>query len=188
MNLNPVDYFEKHKTIFNMLNIDEIITAVDLINHTSLSGGTIFTCGNGGSATTASHMVTDWNKMVFTHTNRQFKGICLCDNVGLLTAYANDLSYDDVFVGQLNSLYKEGDLLLTVSGSGNSPNTIKATNFANENGMKTLSIVGFDGGLLKKISQHCVHVPSFDMQICEDIHLMFNHIVMKDLCGLDIKN
>lgn len=188
MKFDPLQYFDTHRVIFERINMDEIALGVRVIKSTFISGGTIFTCGNGGSATTASHMITDWNKMVQHYTNRQFKGVSLCDNVGLLTAFANDLSYEDVFVGQLRSLYKKEDLLITVSGSGNSPNTIKATNFANEMGMKTLAIVGFDGGLLKQISQYCVHVPSFDMQICEDIHLMFNHIVMKDLCGIPIKN
>ena len=101
MKFDPLQYFDTHRVIFERINMDEIALGVRVIKSTFRSGGTIFTCGKGGSATTASHMITDWNKMVQHYTNRQFKGVSLCDNVGLLTAFANDLSYEDVFVGQL---------------------------------------------------------------------------------------
>ena len=107
-------------------------------------------------------------------------------NTVIITAYANDLSYDDVFSGQLKSLMKPDDLLILVSGSGNSPNVLKAAEFANSINASTIAVVGYDGGKLIDLCKHVFHVPIFDMQICEDIHLMFNHMVMKELCGTNI--
>ena len=117
----------------------------------------------------------------------KFRGVSLCDNVGLITAYANDLSYDDVFVGQLKAILDPGDLVIGISGSGNSPNVLRAIEYTNQNDGNTLAIVGYDGGTAKKIAHHHVHVPSFDMQLCEDFHLVFGHMVMKSICGYEIK-
>ena len=144
-------------------------------------------CGNGGSAYAASHYITDWNKMVNIATGKQFKGISLCDNIGLLTAFGNDISYDEVFAGQLKSILSPEDLLITVSGSGNSPNVLRAIEYANSVGADTLAIVGYDGGKSKLISKESVWINSFDMQLCEDLHLMFGHMVMKELCNTDIR-
>ena len=120
-------------------------------------------------------------KMPITKKNRNLNIKSLCDNVGILTAYSNDMSYEDVFSEQVRAYGKRGDLLVLVSGSGNSANLIKANQMAKKMGIKTLAVVGYDGGKLKNICDNYVHVPSFDMQICEDIHLIFGHIVMKHL-------
>lgn len=180
-------YLKAHYEISEAIDQETINIAIQLIKDTYLSGKKIFTCGNGGSASTASHYITDWNKMVNIYTGRQFRGVSLCDNLGAITAYANDLCYDDIFIGQLKSLMEEGDLLVGISGSGNSPNVLKAVDHANNNGGRTLAIVGYDGGKLLPLAQHHVLVPSFDMQICEDFHLMFGHMVMKELCSCEIK-
>jgi D-sedoheptulose 7-phosphate isomerase len=121
-------------------------------------------------------------------TGKQFKGICLSDNTGLITAYANDLSYDDIYSEQVKNLMKEGDLLIIVSGSGNSENVVRAIDVANDLGCETLAICGYDGGKVKKIAKHSLHIKSFDMQLCEDAHFMFGHMVMKRLCGDSISN
>jgi len=181
-NFSIRNYLNSHAELFEKLDLASIETAINLIKTSYLSGKKIITCGNGGSAHNASHYITDWSKMVNLKTGNQFKGISLCDNVGLITAFANDISYDDVFSGQLRSILDEGDLLIAISGSGNSKNVIKAVEYANESGAKTLAIVGYDGGELIKLAQHAFLVPSFDMQLCEDIHLMFGHMVMKTLC------
>jgi D-sedoheptulose 7-phosphate isomerase len=180
------NYLTEHNRIISSLDIDEINNAIELILETIENGGRVATCGNGGSATTASHYITDWNKMYFTHTRKKFDGICLSDNIGLMTAYANDLSYNDVFSEQVKYLLQPNDLLITISGSGNSANVLKATHVANNLNVKTLSICGYDGGQLKNISKHSVWVKSFDMQICEDAHVLFGHIVMKTICGCNI--
>jgi D-sedoheptulose 7-phosphate isomerase len=126
--------------------------------------------------------------MVNLATGKQFKGISLCDNIGLLTAFGNDISYDEVFAGQLKSILSPEDLVITVSGSANSPNVLKAIEYANSIGADTLAIVGYDGGKSKLLSKHSVWIKSFDMQLCEDLHLMFGHMVMKELCDTDIKS
>ena len=133
------------------MDITKINTALELLKSKYLAGNKIITCGNGGSAYTASHYITDWNKMVNIATGNKFHGISLCDNIGLITAFGNDLSYEEIFSGQLKSIMQPGDLLIAVSGSGNSPNVIKAIEYANSIGGETLAIVGYDGGKAKKM-------------------------------------
>lgn len=176
-------YLETLAAVHLQIDKSSIENAIDIISTTYQAGGKVITCGNGGSAATASHYITDWNKMVNLATGRRFRGVSLCDNIGLITAYGNDLTYEDVFSGQLEALLDEGDLLIAISGSGNSPNVIKAVEYANGNGATTLAIVGYDGGRLKPLAHHAVWVPSFDMQICEDFHMIFGHMAMKSLCG-----
>ena len=182
-----INYIESQRNLLGRLDIPSIQAAIEVISDSFLAGRKVITCGNGGSAATASHYITDWSKMVNIYTGKKFRGFSLCDNIGLITAFGNDLAYEDVFSGQLNSILDPGDLLVAISGSGNSPNVVKAVRYANENNAKTLAILGYDGGILKSIAQQHVLVPSFDMQLCEDIHLLFGHIVMKALCGSNIK-
>src|SRR5688572_227498 len=181
-------YVAAHQRLANTLDEQAFQAGIDLVNAAFQAGKQIITCGNGGSAYAASHYITDWNKMVNLATGRQFRGISLCDNIGIVTAFANDVSYDEVFAGQLKAILARGDLVIAVSGSGNSRNVVKAVEYANQAGAETLAIVGYDGGTLKKIARHCVWVPSFDMQLCEDVHLMFGHMVMKALCGSRIED
>jgi D-sedoheptulose 7-phosphate isomerase len=155
---------------------------VAMVREAFEGGRKIITLGNGGSAYAASHYITDWNKMVRLATGKPFCGISLADNIGLVTAYGNDIGFDEIFAGQLKSVMAPGDLVIAISGSGNSPNVLKAVDYANANGGVTLAVVGYDGGKLKPMAHHAVWVPSFDMQYCEDLHLMFGHMVMKSLC------
>jgi D-sedoheptulose 7-phosphate isomerase len=180
------NYLIAHQQLAQQLDTEVFQKGVEMINAAFKSGKKIITCGNGGSASTASHYITDWNKMVNLATGKKFRGVSLCDNVGLITAYGNDLAYADVFAGQVDALMDEGDLLVAVSGSGNSPNVIKAIESARRAGGNILGVVGYDGGKMMPICDHCVWVPSFDMQLCEDVHLMFGHMVMKTLCRLEI--
>lgn len=181
------DYFNAHHRLVGKIDNESLQKGIELIKEAFESGKKIITCGNGGSASTASHYITDWNKMVNLATGRKFRGISLCDNIGLITAYGNDIGCEDIFSGQLEAIGDEGDLLVAISGSGNSPNVLKAVEYANQNNIKTLGIVGYDGGRLLPSVQHAFLVPSFDMQLCEDVHLMFGHMVMKTLCGSSIK-
>ncbi len=181
-------YLSAHAQLAGKLDARAFDAGVDLVRRAFDNGKQIITCGNGGSAYAASHFITDWNKMVNLATGRKFRGISLCDNIGMVTAFANDLSYDEVFAGQLKAILDAGDLVIAVSGSGNSKNVVKAVEYANEAGADTLALVGYDGGILKKIARQHVWVPSFDMQLCEDVHLMFGHMVMKALCGSRIED
>ncbi len=176
-------YMEAHRRLALELDMAAFQRGIDVIRSTFLSGHLVVTCGNGGSASTASHYITDWTKSGSMATGKHMRGISLVDNIGLVTAFGNDVGYDEVFAGQVRSLVEAGDLLVAVSGSGNSPNVLKAVRAAHEVGADTLAIVGYDGGELMKIARRSVWVPSFDMQLCEDLHLMFGHMVMKSLCG-----
>jgi len=182
------EYFKKLTDVFDKLNIEQINNAINLIEATAADGRQIFTCGNGGSAYAASHYITDWNKMYSIETGKPFRGISLCDNIGSITAYGNDISYDQIFSGQLRALGRSGDLLLVVSGSGNSKNVIEAINSAKQMSIGTLAFVGYDGGECAKLADNVIHIPSFDMQFCEDIHLILGHIIMKKICGYKIKS
>jgi len=175
------NYISEKKKVLEHINSDQFIKAINLIEEFFEQGRQVFIFGNGGSATTASHCSTDWVKMSNLSTGKKYKCYCLNDNVGLVTAYANDISYNEIFSGQLKALMEPNDLVIAISGSGNSKNTIHAMKTASEIGGTTLGIVGFDGGKLKDSCDHIVHIPSFDMQICEDIHLMFCQMVMKHL-------
>lgn len=160
----------------------QIDTAVDIIKAAVENGKTIFTCGNGGSASTASHYVTDWGKMRLVNKGQPFKAYCLSDNIGMLTAYANDLSYENIFDQSLENYANKGDVLILISGSGNSKNVLNAASKAAELGVTSIGVVGFDGGVLKTMCDHSVHFEVNDMQISEDLHLSFGHIVMKAIC------
>ena len=182
------NYLRAHAELADKLDTRLFQAGVDLVRAKFEAGKKIITCGNGGSAYTASHYITDWNKMVNLATGKKFRGLSLCDNIGLVTAFGNDISYDEVFAGQLKTIMDEGDLLVAVSGSGNSPNVLRAAEYANSIGADTLAVVGYDGGKLKPLAKCAVWVPSFDMQLCEDVHLMFGHMVMKTLCGSAIRS
>ena len=181
-------YLSAHQRLAGKLDMRVVETGIAMVRSAFESGRQIITCGNGGSAYTASHYVTDWNKMVNLATGRKFRGISLCDNIGIVTAFANDVSYDEIFSGQLKAILAPEDLVIAVSGSGNSRNVVKAVEYANESGAVTLAVVGYDGGALKRIARHSVWVPSFDMQLCEEFHLMFGHMVMKTLCASPISD
>ena len=188
MEYSVKNYIDQHNLVLSNLDVEEIENAINMIKNTIQKGKRVAVCGNGGSANAASHYITDWNKMVYIHTNIKFNGICLSDNVGLITAYSNDLSYTDVFSEQVKNLLKNGDLLITLSGSGNSENVVKATIAAKKMNVNTLTICGYDGGKLKQLSDHSVWIRSFDMQLCEDAHIVFGHMVTKDLCNCSISN
>ncbi len=181
------NYLNAHQKLAEKLNTENFQKGIDMIKTHFEKGNKIITCGNGGSASTASHYITDWNKMVNLATGKKFRGVSLVDNVGLITAYGNDLAYTEVFAGQVDAIMDKGDLLVAISGSGNSPNILKAIEAARRAGGMVLGVVGYDGGKMMPMCDHCVWVESFDMQLCEDIHLMFGHMVMKTLCNTSIK-
>ena len=144
---NPKNYLDTHREIFNSIDLDKAAECINVIKNKFDNENQIFTCGNGGSAHTANHMITDWNKMITLATGKLFV-VIRWRLILIITAYANDLSYDDVFSGQLKSLMKPDDLLILVSGSGNSPNVLKAAEFANSINASTIAVVGYDGGKL----------------------------------------
>lgn len=167
----------------SMIDRDEIDHAVKVVADAWHAGKQIITLGNGGSSMTALHFITDWNKSVFMYGGKPFRGRSLVDNMGLVMAYANDLSFQDVFVEQLKNVLTPGDLVIAISGSGNSENVIRAVQYANDNDAVTLGLCGYRGGKLKEIAQHVLWADVDDMQIAEDVHAIFGHMVMQRLCG-----
>jgi D-sedoheptulose 7-phosphate isomerase len=143
-------------------------------------GRTIFLCGNGGSAAAASHFGQDLAKGTLSsmEAKRRFRVIPLTDNIGFITALANDEGYDCIFEQQLRNLGGEGDLLVAISGSGNSRNVLRAVEYAHSIGMRTIGITGFDGGKLRALAQESVHVPIDDMGMCEAVHGIVFHAAM----------
>jgi D-sedoheptulose 7-phosphate isomerase len=175
-------YLTRLLTCLNSLDRAELDHGIGLIRDAWLNERQIITLGNGGSAMTALHFITDWNKMVYLATGKRFRGRTLVDNVGMVTAYANDLSFADVFIEQLKNVAVCGDLVIAISGSGNSENVVRAVTYANEIGCETLGLCGFSGGKLKQIAKNVVWANVQDMQLCEDVHAIFGHIVMRALC------
>ena len=157
---------------------------VDIMKEAYAENRTIFIIGNGGSASSATHFCNDlnigtlWNKQ---STKKRFRSISLTDNISVMTAWANDTDYIDIFEQQLRNLARPGDLLIAISGSGNSPNIIKAAKYANDNGIYTVGICGYDGGKLKGISKLSLHVPLNDMGMVEAVHSMVLHYIPSKL-------
>jgi D-sedoheptulose 7-phosphate isomerase len=137
----------------------------------------VFTCGNGGSAATASHLACDLAKGAMAPNKPPIKALCLSDNVSLLTAWANDVSYDEVFSQRMAPWVESGDVLIAISGSGNSQNVLNAVDRARAVGATTIGFTGFDGGKLKDMVDICLIVPSHSMQQIEDVHLLLCHLI-----------
>ena len=175
-------YMEREKQVMDAVSKNDLSLVMNLLEEARKDGRQIFIMGNGGSAATASHYVCDFNKGVSMNQKRRYRFICLNDNIPTLMAYANDVSYDDIFVAPLQNYYREGDVVLGISGSGNSRNVVKAMEWAKEHHAVTIAFTGYDGGNLKQIARYGVHIPVMDMQITEDLHMMLDHCMMQILC------
>lgn len=137
----------------------------------------IFVCGNGGSASTASHFACDVVKGASFGRDQRFRIMALTDSLPTLTAYSNDVSYECVFVEQLRNFAQAGDLVMAISGSGNSPNVLRAVEYANSIGCKTIGLTGRDGGKLRPLAQLNIHVPAPHMGRIEDAHMIVCHMI-----------
>jgi len=179
MKSNIINYIEKLTKSLNSISIKEIEKVAEVLLDAYENEKKIFICGNGGSASTASHFACDLNKGVRVNHDKKFKIISLCDNIPIITAYSNDLSYEDIFLEQLKNFYQKGDIIIGISGSGNSENVLKALDFVNSNNGISIGFTGFNGGKLKQITHYSINSNTDDMQISEDIHLILTHIFMK---------
>ncbi len=159
------------------LDPDAIAALAAEIERCQAAGRHVFVVGNGGSAATASHLACDLGKTAAKPGAKPVKCVSLSDNAAFLTACGNDLSFDDVFCRQLENLVGRGDLVILISGSGNSPNLLKAAKLARARGAKTAALLGFDGGRLKGLVDVDVHVPSDQYGVVEDLHLAVGHIL-----------
>jgi D-sedoheptulose 7-phosphate isomerase len=150
-------------------------TIADTIWQTYERDGTVIVCGNGGSAATASHFACDLAKWTIRPGARRVRALALTDNIPVMTAFSNDQSYSDVFVEQLMTHYRPGDMLFAISGSGNSPNVLHAVAWANSQGAETVGITGFDGGQLRRLAQISLHIDTYHMPAVEDVHSTICH-------------
>lgn len=176
------DFIQKYlgqlKATLDHLDRKEILDFIHVLAKAREDGATIYVIGNGGSAATASHMVCDLNKGA-----GGFRFVCLTDNIPSVTAYGNDLSYDDIFVAPLRTFLRPTDLLLCISGSGNSKNIIKAAEYAKTQGNSIIGFTGYSGGRLKELADYSVNANVDDMQLSEDVHMILVHIAMRSLCA-----
>ena len=161
----------------DLIEIDKVDRIIEMFKTARAEGRHIFTCGNGGSASTASHFVCDIVKGASYNRDSKFKVMSLCDNVATLLAYANDVNYDCVFVEQLKNFASKGDVVLGISGSGNSPNVVNAIEYANSIGCETIALTGRDGGKLGPIAKLNLNVPVPHMGRIEDANMIVSHMV-----------
>lgn len=171
------EYAGRLKTVFDSLDREQINDVINVLLRAYEAEKTIYIFGNGGSASTASHYVCDFNKGVSVKLEKKYRFICLNDNVATVMAIANDCGYENVFSMQLEGKLEKGDIVFAISGSGNSKNVIKAVEYAKEQGNEIISLTGYDGGKLLKLSDHPIHVNVNDMQIAEDIHMIICHLI-----------
>jgi D-sedoheptulose 7-phosphate isomerase len=177
-------YIAMEEHVLRNLPVEDINTVMNVLEHARLSGRRIFICGNGGSASTASHYECDFNKGVSYDQEIKYDFECLSDNVPMMMAIANDIGYDDIFVTPLKNKLKSGDVVIGISGSGNSENVVRAIGYANEIGADTVAICGYKGGRIKELAKYNIHVNIDNMQIVEDMHLVLDHLMMYILSGM----
>ncbi len=182
------EYYEREMECIKRFNLDEMNDAMNAIYETYKNGGTIYVCGNGGSASTASHMQNDFNKGISEYVEKKFNFYCLNDNVSTMMAVANDIGYEEVFRFPLLNKITPNDLFIGISGSGNSKNVLNAAEYAHECGAKVLGMTGYTGGKLKEMADYKMHVDEMDMQIAEDLHMTFDHMMMKIFYNFLTKN
>ena len=170
-------YLNDIKKTIETLDVGEIEQVIDVLKDARDRGSKIFIMGNGGSASNASHFVNGLSQGATVSGKPRFKAIALTDNIPNMLAYANDLGYEYIFVEQLKNLLDPKDVVIGISGSGNSKNVLNAIDYANENQAITIGFCGFDGGLLKQKAKYVIHVKSDCMEIVEDVHLSLTHLI-----------
>jgi D-sedoheptulose 7-phosphate isomerase len=176
-------YKERLITLFDSIDVDILESIITAIIEAFKNGNTLYIAGNGGSAATASHIMADFRFFIRYFTDFRPKVVALTDNVPMITAISNDNSYEDIFVEQMKGMFNNGDLLLAISASGNSPNVVKAVKYAKILGGKTIAFCGFRGGKLKEISDMPLFTPNKDKDYgpIEDLHLILAHVLVNYL-------
>jgi D-sedoheptulose 7-phosphate isomerase len=172
-------YFERTARALNPGVMARIPPLAEALREAWRLGRTVYLCGNGGSAVNALHLASDFLYGAGITNGRGLRAEALSSNQAVLTSLANDIGYDQVFAEQLRVKANPGDVLVVLSGSGNSPNVVQALETANGLGLTTFAILGYSGGRCKNIAQHAIHVEIDDMQIAEDLQLMIGHMCMQ---------
>ncbi len=179
-------YFSEMKRVIEKMPVNDIERAVELLFDAWRRGSQVFTCGNGGSASTATHFACDLSKTTIVEGKKRFKAYCLNDNIPLMTALINDEGFDNLFYEQLKDRFEEGDVLICISvhgGAGKdkaglwSQNLLKAMKYAGKMGGKTIGFSGFDGGPMKEIADVCIVVPADSTPQVESFHTALEHLI-----------
>jgi D-sedoheptulose 7-phosphate isomerase len=170
-------YLEEIEAAVRAISRDDVRAVVDALEAVWAADATAYVIGNGGSASTASHMMNDLCKFTIVPGKRRFRAVALTDNVPLLTAIGNDLSYCEIFVEPLRSLARRGDALIAISGSGNSPNIVAAVEHARAEGITSIGLCGSPGGRLASLADIRVIIPADRIGQQEDGHLILNHAI-----------
>jgi D-sedoheptulose 7-phosphate isomerase len=171
-------YLQELKLVIDAMDTFRIAAITERLIAVNKRRGHVYVFGNGGSAATASHLVNDFNKGASAGLRNGFRFHCLSDNVPILTATANDIDYDEIFVGQLRSRLESRDLVIGISTRGNSCNVIRAVQYAKSLGVESIGLTGYDGGQLIGLVDYPIVVPTYNMQQVEDLHLVLNHLMM----------
>lgn len=180
-------YLQRLNAEISRINLADLQRWSDLLYHAWEQDRFVYIIGNGGSGTTASHMAEDLGKSTLKpedlkdESKKRLKVLSLTDNAGWIMAVGNDVAYDQIFVQQLMNYGRSGDVLIAISGSGNSPNILTAVDWANRHGLVTFGLTGYGGGKLKAMQQHGLHVALDDMGMVESIHLCLFHWVLNDV-------
>lgn len=175
------EYLTELTEVVRQMPQDKIWEVIDVLRDAWRRGSRVFLLGNGGSAATASHMANDLNKYTIVPGQPRFKAIALSDNVPLMTAWGNDTAYENIFVEQMLNFWEPGDVAIGISGSGNSPNVIRAMQAASDLGGTAIGFTGRDGGKLKHVVDICIHVPSDRIVQQEDGHMILDHLMASTL-------
>src|SRR5579864_160642 len=173
----PSEYKTELLKALDTVDLGLVNQAIELFKEARANGRHVFVCGNGGSASTASHFACDVVKGASYNRGQRFRIMALTDQLATITAYANDVSYDCVFVEQLRNFAQPGDLVMGISGSGNSPNVIRALEYANSIGCRTIALTGRTGGKLGPLAQLEINVPVAHMGRIEDAHMIVCHMI-----------
>ncbi len=177
-------YIKRLQTLLEAFDHEGFAKIIEAFMEAYWAGRRIFVMGNGGSGATASHLACDINKGCCFDLTKKFKMICLNDNMPTILALANDVSYEAVFVEQLKNFFEPGDLVVGISGSGNSPNVLRAVEYANQNKGRTIGLCGFSGGKLAQMARIPFIAAVNDMQQVEDVHMVVVHMIMQAVHGL----
>ena len=181
--LGAKDYLDRVCREIQALDLGQLEAVCDIIEAAYRDGRFVFIIGNGGSGANASHISEDLAKATLRdfEGQKRLKVLSLTDNTAGIMAWGNDEGYDRIFVEQLKNLASPGDVLLAISGSGNSPNILRAVEWAKANGLKTVGITGFGGGKLKQVNHHNMHAGIDDMGMVESLHMVAFHWIIDDL-------
>jgi len=172
------DYLKDLRRTLDELDLAQVKKIRNLLSRAHQEQRQVFLCGNGGSAALASHIAVDLGKCCCHPGKQRWRVLSLTDNVPWMTAVSNDIAYESVFVEQLKNYAQAGDLLMGISGSGNSPNVLRAVEYANEIGMTTIGLTGFNGGKLASLVQHPLIVAANHMGRVEDGHFVVAHMIV----------